>query len=97
MFTLPDYGDATALYQCHNCGDIIAVSPDAEHYLGPPWDTRRSNDTCPACNQNLEAALAYPDHFRCPECGEIGQFADIPTRYPPDEESVLIHAWNPYA
>ena len=95
QFTLPDYGDAPALYQCAKCATILIVRPDAEAYVGPPWDEKRQHAACPSCSELLEDAWLYPDHFRCQECGERGSFV-APDRYPPDEESDVIGGWDAY-
>jgi rubredoxin len=95
-FTLADYGDAPALYQCPQCSDLIAVDPQAEQYIGPEWDQMRDGLICPSCGDGLGHAWLYPDHFRCPECGGVGTF-DLPDSYPPDDMRVAVSCWNPYA
>jgi hypothetical protein len=96
VFTLPDYGDAPALYQCRTSGDLFCVSLDAEHYIGPPWDTRRRSEECPTCRESLEYAISYPDNFRCPVCGELGRYEVDITRYPDESRSTVSNCWDPY-
>lgn len=96
FFTLPDYGDAPVLYQCSKSGDFIAVSPDAEDYVGPRWDVRRQTEHCPTCGELLALAPRYPDTFRCPECGTVNQIVLKVDRYPDDDERSQIDCWDPY-
>ena len=95
-FTLPDYGDAPGLFQCPECSDLVAVDPQAEHYVGPPWDQMRDGLACPSCGDSLGHAWLYPDHFRCPECSQVGTF-ELPETYPADESSTIVTCWDPYA
>jgi predicted RNA-binding Zn-ribbon protein involved in translation (DUF1610 family) len=94
-FALPDRGDCVRFYQCSSCGSLVGIDPDAEYYIGPEWDVLRSRTACQDCGELLEEARAYPDHFRCPECGVTGSF-DVPETYPPDGERCIVDAWNPY-
>lgn len=96
-YTLPDFGDAPALYQCPASGDLFAISPDAEHYIGPPWDTLRSNTQCPTCGISLETAPYYPDAYRCPICGESSHYVVDLRRYPDESLTTEVACWNPYA
>ena len=96
FYTLPDYGDAPALYQCQTSGDVFAVSPDAEQYIGPVWDERRISETCPTCAEGLQYAPGYPDTFRCPVCGAPGHLALQVERYPTDAARSSFECWDPY-
>jgi DNA-directed RNA polymerase subunit RPC12/RpoP len=96
IYTLPDYGDGSSLYQCAQCGDLVVIDPNAERYVGPDWDQKREVTTCPSCGEKLGHAWLYPDHFRCPECGSIGSF-EPPPFHPSDEQRTSISAWDPYA
>jgi DNA-directed RNA polymerase subunit RPC12/RpoP len=94
-FTLPDYGDAAALYQCSKCGDLLAIDPEAEHYIGPGWDELRARTDCPRCAAPLDEARLYPDHFRCPTCSAVGTFT-LPAEYPDESRRVALSCWSPY-
>lgn len=96
FYTLPDYGDAPALYQCGVSGDLFAVSPDAEHYVGPAWDELRQRITCPTCGESLTFVREYPHTFRCAICGLENHIELQIDRYPPDEERATIRCWDPY-
>jgi ribosomal protein S27AE len=96
FFTLPDYGDASALYQCLKSGDLVAVSPDAEQYIGPVWDIRRSNESCPTCGDTLALAPRYPETFRCPICGTVNKIELDIDRYPDEEDRSQTECWDPY-
>ena len=95
-FTFSDYGDAPAIYQCSECSDLVAVDPEAEHYVGPAWDHLRDDLACPSCGDRLSHAWLYPDHFRCPECSQVGSF-DVPEAQPDDELRTVVTCWDPYA
>jgi hypothetical protein len=94
-FTLPDFGDAVALYQCRQCRALIGVDPDAEHYVGPAWDTLRTSAVCPDCGAELLDARSYPDAFGCSHCAAVGSFTP-PETYP-EAGDVPIEFWDPYA
>jgi len=96
FYTLPDYGDAPVLYQCLVSGDLIAVSPDAEQYIGPPWDVKRKDESCPTCAEPLAFAPRYPETFRCPICGALNHLELTVKKYPADEERTEFSAWDPY-
>jgi hypothetical protein len=96
-YTLPDYGDAAALYQCPTSGDLFAVSPDAEHYIGPAWEERRALESCPSCGKELQDAPRYPETFHCPVCGIQSHFALHIIKYPSDAERQNFECWDPYS
>jgi hypothetical protein len=96
FYTLPDYGDAPILYQCPVSGDLIAVSPDAEQYIGPSWDMKRKIEACPSCGEPLKFAPMYPESFRCPTCGIENHLVLPFTRYPLEDEKREIECWDPY-
>ena len=97
FYTLPDFGDAPHLYQCPQSGDLFSVSPDAEEYVGPQWDLKRQTAACPTCAASLEYAHAFPDAFRCPECGALGRYEIQGYAYPEESRSVTEECWDPYA
>ena len=94
-YTMSDYGDAPALYQCAQCSDLVVIDPNAERYAGSDWDRQRDSTPCPSCGEGLGHAWLYPDQFRCPECGSVGSF-ELPPFSPSDEERTTMMCWDPY-
>jgi hypothetical protein len=95
-YTLPDYGDAPALYQCPVSGDLFAVSPDAEQYIGPAWSEKRNEGACPTCREPVANAHAYPSIYRCTACGTLNHSVPPAVSYPPEKDRRELNCWDPY-
>jgi hypothetical protein len=44
--TMPDFGDAFALFMCATCGALFAVDPEIDFYLGNNFDKENGRLSC---------------------------------------------------
>ena len=96
-YTVPDFGDCFKLFTCLKCGTVLAVDPENEFYSKIPFEQLREKIHCPVCNTSLATLTPYPDSFVCITCKVVGHFEKSDRTIPPDDQSVVMEFWNPYA
>ena len=95
LFTVPDFGDATKLYICSNCGVLLAVNPEEEFYTKRYFMAEKQSLHCPECRSSLTSVLAYPENYLCDSTRQIEKHELGSSIIPPDKESVVVEVWNP--
>jgi rubredoxin len=96
FFTVADFRYFDQLFTCVNCGAVLAVDADREHYSRVPFEMLKRKLSCPDCGSSLETAAQYPDTFICPD-GSVGHYMRGDNSIPPDSESVIVDLWDPYS
>lgn len=88
FYIAPDFGYATKLFTCIECGELFIIDFENPNFAGKTAEQIAGNTMCPKCGKPLrETIRAYPENFRA-EDGRVGDFE--PDRIiPPDSESIV--------